>query len=90
MTFRKTGRVGRTGLDWATTLRRIVAADWLQMQRRVITVASYDCNADARPRSLSCLRAHLGYGLLEQSGNLRQRSSSMLLNLTPATHRQQP
>jgi len=37
-------------------------------QRLVITDASYDCNADARPRSLSCLRARLGTGFRNKEG----------------------
>jgi hypothetical protein len=41
-------RGGRTGLGCATTSRRIVAADWLQIQRGVITDTSYDCNVGAR------------------------------------------
>ena len=43
----------------------------------MITDTSCDCNVGAQPRSLSCLRADLGHGLLARNGNLRQRSSSI-------------
>jgi hypothetical protein len=81
------GAPGRAG--GVTILRRVFAVDPLQKQRRVIADTIHDCNPDARPRSIFRHPLALRDTLVEQGGNLRQRSSSMLQDLTLARHRQQ-
>ena len=79
-------RKGAGTLGWAgdvTTQRRNLAVDQLQKQRQ--GNYRYKLKIVATTRELDGFLADL-----EQGGNLRQHSSSMLLNLTPATHRQQP
>ena len=70
-----------------TTYKRDLAADPLQEQGGIIvdTIVAQTRQLD-RFLAPSCLR----HTLPEQDGNLPQRSSSMLLNPTAATHRQQP
>ena len=81
------GAPGRAG--GVTILGRVFAVDPLQKQRRVIADTIHDCKPDALPRSIFRHRSRRADTLVEQGGNLRQRSSSMLRDLTIARHRQQ-
>jgi hypothetical protein len=87
MTRGKSGLAGAPGrAGGVTILRRVLAVDPLQKQRRMIADTIHDCNPDALPRSIF---RPAGTRWWNKAGTLRQRSSSMLRDLTIARHRQQ-